>query len=850
MTATPLASLPAVVDEDANPNAVREEEEEKEEDAFVTLELRAELDSLPDADARELVERLSSKAGPSRLVLLHDGLTCSGHNTSKAEEDGTDKDAETPLCLPVALHAAYVAFNLHETKVKDTPSSDVDEGEFLQALLSPGFVEAMQRCSRIQDEWKQPTSTLEALIELEPFNHMFGDLVLLSHHELSNAGILESFQRVWAEDALWLPIVAGILTYQSKALLCLRVQTKPSLFAYIIFDNHTRTGSDHGPAFIVHQTREGAARYLLDLWKESPRGSTKSIPQQPEESKFSLHILLPARRPRSFVPPQEAQPETAVVVPSASEVEDAAPEPIKFPPKPQEPSAVAEDSEDVRARTPSPSAPSPKAPPNLRSAPSHNRLQSEFGWQLGLKDVRIVTPLKEKVEEEALNVQDGAAEPEPEPAPKPEHKPEPAPTSSQTPMKAHSKDTSASKLSVSPKVSNRDLSKKDFGWQMALQEEVGAMTLPMSPKSGVTTFSEADSRHKPQSSLGGSTSVVSFNNKAQNSSNTNLSQKSGLSNGGRKSPNSNASSSRAEIERQKPVRADIGWQMGLAAKSMTLPLSPRRDVEFNKTELNPSSNNLQQSSHTVGYAAPSASPLAASEFGALKEDKSAEKADEEETKPDLGEGSSDGNAGEEGNAATPDVVDCEYCFGPAVVDELITVASGCGHKVYITLDLMKNTLGFSESDIERFQQLEFQTLPVTLKCPTCKSEATVPRQDVMTSKTLKCSSQACYRSWCRGCHQEVRDGEVHMCKSKMQRREKMLGKKGSRYCPGCQTLAKKPVANDNHMVCSSTLCGMHFCFKCGEVIADTVKGQDIERYAFIHYRGCTQFEDGDKCCIQ
>jgi hypothetical protein len=36
----------------------------------------------------------------------------------------------------------------------------------------------------------------------------------------------------------------------------------------------------------------------------------------------------------------------------------------------------------------------------------------------------------------------------------------------------------------------------------------------------------------------------------------------------------------------------------------------------------------------------------------------------------------------------------------------------------ITLDLMKNTLGFSDSDIEKFQQLEFQTLPVTLKCPT------------------------------------------------------------------------------------------------------------------------------------
>jgi hypothetical protein len=32
----------------------------------------------------------------------------------------------------------------------------------------------------------------------------------------------------------------------------------------------------------------------------------------------------------------------------------------------------------------------------------------------------------------------------------------------------------------------------------------------------------------------------------------------------------------------------------------------------------------------------------------------------------------------------------------------------------------------------------------------------------------------------------------------------MLGKKGSRYCPGCQTLAKKPVANDNHMVVSMT----------------------------------------------
>lgn len=138
MTATPLASLPVVEDADTEAAHV----EEKEEDVFVTLELRAELDSLPDADARELVERLSSKAGPSRLVLLHDGLTCSGHNASEVgEKEEEEEDAEHPLCLPVALNAAYIAFDLHATKVKDTPSSDVDEGEFLQALLSPGFVE-------------------------------------------------------------------------------------------------------------------------------------------------------------------------------------------------------------------------------------------------------------------------------------------------------------------------------------------------------------------------------------------------------------------------------------------------------------------------------------------------------------------------------------------------------------------------------------------------------------------------------------------------------------------------------------------------------------------------------------
>jgi hypothetical protein len=138
MTATPPASLSVV--EDTDTQAARIEEGE-EEDVFVTLELRAELDSLPDADARGLIERLSSKAGPSRLVLLHDGLTCSGHNTSEVEQEEEGEDAEGPLCLPVALNAAYVAFDLHATKVKDPPSSDVDEGEFLQALLSPGFVE-------------------------------------------------------------------------------------------------------------------------------------------------------------------------------------------------------------------------------------------------------------------------------------------------------------------------------------------------------------------------------------------------------------------------------------------------------------------------------------------------------------------------------------------------------------------------------------------------------------------------------------------------------------------------------------------------------------------------------------
>ncbi|KAJ2930961.1 hypothetical protein H1R20_g6101, partial [Candolleomyces eurysporus] len=122
MTATPLASSPAAED------AVHEEEE----NVIVTTELRAELDSLPDADTKELVERLSVEAGPSRLVLLHHGLTCSGHNTSEAGEEekevqGEEVQVETrqvqsALCFPAALNAAYVAFDLHAQKLKESPS--------------------------------------------------------------------------------------------------------------------------------------------------------------------------------------------------------------------------------------------------------------------------------------------------------------------------------------------------------------------------------------------------------------------------------------------------------------------------------------------------------------------------------------------------------------------------------------------------------------------------------------------------------------------------------------------------------------------------------------------------------
>ncbi|KAF6761544.1 hypothetical protein DFP72DRAFT_624701 [Ephemerocybe angulata] len=166
---------------------------------------------------------------------------------------------------------------------------------------------------------------------------------------------------------------------------------------------------------------------------------------------------------------------------------------------------------------------------------------------------------------------------------------------------------------------------------------------------------------------------------------------------------------------------------------------------------------------------------------------------------------------------------------------------------------MLGILGFSEAEVDKYDMLEFQTQPVPVSCPKCTNRESHTRNSLVANRRLRCSS--CSHEWCRSCHKDLDNsgGSIHVCRD--YKRDKVLGKRPGRFCPGCQTfVSSKSGHNNRDLECSST-CGMHFCYKCGDAIADLAKGENPDRLSFAHLQTCiAQPEAGgsktDKCNIQ
>ncbi|KJA28167.1 hypothetical protein HYPSUDRAFT_62558 [Hypholoma sublateritium FD-334 SS-4] len=216
--------------------------------------------------------------------------------------------------------------------------------------------------------------------------------------------------------------------------------------------------------------------------------------------------------------------------------------------------------------------------------------------------------------------------------------------------------------------------------------------------------------------------------------------------------------------------------------------------------------------------------------------------------------------------------ECGVCGDQVVEPEAISVPTcahtyckGCLH-TYSTMKIRErqypincptcvttgNTGNYFENDI--FSQLdlpqreteilaELQVLLHSriLNCLKCRQTMHVDRQDYVTSTIVTCPLERCRYRWCRECDKGIglADKEHH-CKNK--KLDRLVWRKGWRYCPGCHILVQK-VSGCNHITCRAPGCRVHFCYKCGDMICDlsVTHSADLSMAITTHYSHCRQY---------
>jgi len=155
-------------------------------------------------------------------------------------------------------------------------------------------------------------------------------------------------------------------------------------------------------------------------------------------------------------------------------------------------------------------------------------------------------------------------------------------------------------------------------------------------------------------------------------------------------------------------------------------------------------------------------------------------------------------------------------------------------------------LELSKRDLEKLYALQLVAHSVILYCPKCKETMNVDRGDYESQRIIMCPLPACRHTWCKECLKPQASSQTgHNCK---QGFERLMRKKGWKYCPGCKTPVQKETGC-NHMTCGSPGCNVHFCYRCGISIIDTSYGGDVGSAVREHYTNCVMFER-HRCIIQ
>ncbi|KAF8817475.1 hypothetical protein BYT27DRAFT_7199003 [Phlegmacium glaucopus] len=157
-------------------------------------------------------------------------------------------------------------------------------------------------------------------------------------------------------------------------------------------------------------------------------------------------------------------------------------------------------------------------------------------------------------------------------------------------------------------------------------------------------------------------------------------------------------------------------------------------------------------------------------------------------------------------------------------------------------------LELSKQDLEKLNALQLVAHSVILHCPKCKQTMNVDRGEYATQRTIICPLPACRHKWCKECLKPLASSQTeHNCKQ--HGFDRLMRRKGWKYCPGCNTPVQKETGC-NHMTCGSPGCNVHFCYKCGILIIDTSNGGDVGTAVTEHYINCVMFEKRRRCIIQ
>ncbi|EPQ59027.1 hypothetical protein GLOTRDRAFT_33666, partial [Gloeophyllum trabeum ATCC 11539] len=126
-------------------------------------------------------------------------------------------------------------------------------------------------------------------------------------------------------------------------------------------------------------------------------------------------------------------------------------------------------------------------------------------------------------------------------------------------------------------------------------------------------------------------------------------------------------------------------------------------------------------------------------------------------------------------------------------------------------------------DYQTFVEFEMTAFSILIHCRQCKESVFVDKGEYSEMEILT-SAVA---------------GGTHSCDGSNELKD-LMEQRGWKNCPGCQTPAEK-VEGCNHMTCPTPGCNSHFCYRCGQMIVQSVRQQEVSTAVSNHYRSCSLF---------